>query len=97
MHHTFPDYFIADFENDGHPEWLDYELGKSAEEYVDERYLDDSEVSREEAIAIVEKELRNHEDYLKAREEKLKKEGIVKDEEDVIYLERLQHPAKKSG
>ena len=97
MHHTFSDYFIVDFDNDGHPESLGYEPGKSAEEYIDERYLDDSEVSREEAIAIVEKEIRHYEDYLKAREEKLKKEWIVKDEEDARYIERLQHPAKKSG
>ena len=97
MHHTFSDYFIVDFDNDGHPESLGYEPGKSAEEYVDEHDLDDSKVSREDAIAIVEEEIREHENYLKEREEKLKKEGIVKDEEDARYPERFLHSEKISG
>ena len=45
----------------------------------------------------MEEEIRKHENYLKAREEKLKKEGIVKDEEDARYPERFLHSEKISG
>lgn len=58
----------------------------SAQDYIEPANdLELKERDRDTILALVEKAIREHERHLVTREEKLKKEGIQKDEEDNRY------------